>query len=92
VLAETAVAGICNVQSWYYPYRSAYGAPRTDTRNIPLQKTTLSDDDTRLSVVLPDGALVPGRVYALMLGSQIRGAAGESMATREAFYTLNRLK
>ncbi len=74
---------------YYYKYHSQYGSPKTDVTPVRVTGVEVSGDGLGVSLTLEK--LVPGRVYELRPDG-IQGVDGESLATRVAAYTLNRLK
>jgi hypothetical protein len=74
---------------YYYRYHAQYGSPKTDVTPARVTEVSVSDDGLRVLLTLEK--LVPGRVYELR-PSGIKGLDGETLATRIAAYTLNRLK
>ena len=74
---------------YYYLYHDQYGSPKTDITPARVKSVGLSEDRMRATLELEQ--LIPGRVYELR-PTGILGADGESLVTRLAAYTLNKLK
>ena len=71
-----------------YLYHASYGSPKTDLSPVAVSSVELSADGLRASLVVDP--LEEGWLYDLRPGT-IRGRDGDSLVTRIAAYTLNRL-
>jgi glucose/arabinose dehydrogenase len=74
---------------YYYRYHAQYGSPKTDITPAKVTSAVVSTDGLRVSLSLE--SLVPGRVYELR-PSNLKAADGTPLCTREAAYSLNRLR
>ena len=74
---------------YYYLYHSTYGSPKTDETPAKVTGVEVSEDGKKVRLTLDK--LVPGRVFDLR-PSGVLSADGAELCTRQAAYTLNRLK
>jgi hypothetical protein len=75
---------------WCYPYGIAYGSPRVDEADVPVERIEVSADRRALDVFLPVKTYKNCMVYYFHLG-KLRSAEGEELAHPEAWYTVQRL-
>jgi hypothetical protein len=75
--------------NYYYKYHSTYGSPKTDIRPVAIRQIKVSEDGRKVWLTVDQ--LTPRRVYELTPKS-IVAVDGEPLCTRQAAYTLNRLK
>jgi DNA polymerase IIIc chi subunit len=74
---------------YYYLYHSTYGSPKTGETPVKVTAVEVSEDGKKVRLTLEK--LVPGRVFDLR-PSGILSADGEDLCTRQAAYTVNRLR
>ena len=77
------------VRDWIYRPTAEYGGPKLDERLLPVTRIELSPDRRRVLLVL-DG-LAAGRVVHLEVVGPLADARGQTLWSREAWYTLNRI-
>lgn len=77
------------VSSYRYQPTSAYGGPRLDMKKLRITRIRTSTD--RATVSLTVAGLEAGRVYRIALSPGLKTAAGRSLWTLNAWYTLNRI-
>jgi hypothetical protein len=75
---------------WYYPYGIAYGSPRVDEVDVPVESVQISADHKTLDVTLPIKTYKNGMVYYFQLGS-LKAADGDELEHPEAWYTVQRI-
>jgi len=79
-----------NITQWFYRPTIDYGGPKIDERVLPIENIQVSDDRTRVQLVL--GGLQPNHVVYFRLNDEtMRSEAGRSLWTTESWYTLNRI-
>ncbi len=89
--ATAALADDYSLIHYYYRYHGEYGSPKTDVTPVRIEKVSVSEDARRVSLRLSD-PLLKDRVYELRPGRRIRSQDGESLVTKLAAYTVNRLR
>ena len=89
--ATAALAADYSLIHYYYRYHGEYGSPKTDVTPVRIEKVSVSEDARRVSLRLSD-PLLKDRVYELRPGRRIRSQDGESLVTKLAAYTVNRLR
>jgi len=77
------------VDDWRYRPTADYGGPKLDERTLPVRRVEVTPDRRRIRLAL-DGLEV-GRVLHLEVLGPWVDARGQSLWSREAWYTLNRL-
>jgi hypothetical protein len=77
------------VSSYRYEPTSEYGGPKLDPKRLKIKAIRASAD--RKTLALSVEGLEAGRVYRIMLSPEVKTAAGTSIWTRNAWYTLNRI-
>jgi cytochrome c len=77
------------VRDFTYRPTADYGGPKLDLRTLAVGRVTLSPDRRRIALALP--GLAAGRVLHLEVVGPLANARGESLWSREAWYTVNRL-
>lgn len=77
------------VSSYRYEPTSNYGGPKVDARRDRISGLRLSADRKTLAISV--AGLATGRVYRIMIAPEAKTAAGASLFTRNAWYTLNRI-
>lgn len=77
------------VSSYRYEPTSAYGGPKLEVRPERITALRLSAD--RRTLAMSIAGLAAGRVYRIMIAPEAKTAAGASLFTRNAWYTLNRI-
>jgi cytochrome c len=77
------------VRSFRYRPTAEYGGPKLDERALPVARVELAPDRRRVRLTL-DG-LTDGRVLHLEVVGALSDARGQTLWSREAWYTLNRV-
>jgi len=77
------------VLQWRYEPTAAYGGPKLDEEELPVQSASVSPD--RLRVFLEVEGLREGSVVHLRIAGPLKSASGRAPWTTEAWYTLNRI-
>lgn len=77
-----------SLQRYHYLYHASYGSPQVDHTPVAIQGIRISSDGRTVWLTVPE--LVTGRIYELHLDG-VRGASGDELLHRVAYYTLNRL-
>ena len=77
------------VTSYRYEPTAAYGGPKLDTRRERIASLRMSVDRKTLAIAVE--GLTAGRVYRIILASEVKTAVGAALATRNVWYTLNRI-
>jgi cytochrome c len=81
--------GDYRVSQWRYVPTGLYGGPKVDLEPLAVKSVTWSGDRTKAFLEL-DG-LKEGNVVHIWVNRGVISAAGESLWTTEAWYTLNRV-
>ncbi|MGC0208049.1 family 16 glycoside hydrolase [Streptomyces levis] len=91
VSEETAaqLAARYRVEQWRYTPTADYGGPKIAEERLAVRSATLSDDGR--TVRLRTDGLKPGHVVHVRSPRPFTSAAGESLWSTEAWYTLNAL-
>lgn len=76
------------MKSYTYQYHQVYGSDELFTKDVVIEKITVSDDGRRVRLVT--GPLRPMYVHEL-LAAGVRSTDGEPLAHPDAYYTLNRI-
>lgn len=79
------------VRRWHYRYSGDYGSPPIDEKAVIVTKSEVSADRKRITLTLPVETYPGGMVYHLLL-PPLESADGESLAHREAWYTVQRIE
>ena len=87
-LKAEITASDLTIQQWRYEATAAYGGPKIDLRNMPIQKITNSEDRAKINIQL--SGLKTGHVIYFKLSDQIMSATNQPLWSGEAWYTLNR--
>lgn len=83
---QAALPSAYEVERWHYKHQPRYGSPKFDETKIAVQAVRLSDDKTTARLTMP---LRPGTMYQFKVG--VAGADGSALATKTAWYSLNKL-
>ncbi|MEM6551141.1 MAG: ThuA domain-containing protein [Planctomycetota bacterium] len=75
------------VQQWRYRPTSAYGGPKFDRESLPVSAAEVADDGLSVRLTLP--GMKSDRV--IHLNFRARSAAGQTIWSPEAWYTMNRI-
>ena len=75
---------------FYYEYHQAYGSKQFDVKEIGVKSISLSDDKTKVHVVLDD--MKAGYVYEMRLGEIINANKSKRVLNNLVCYSLNQLK
>ncbi len=73
------------INHWHYYYGPKYGSPKEDKTTPEIKSVTALN---RKTVRIKLDTLVTKEVYYIKLNN-IKSADGDSLATNEAYYTLN---
>ncbi|MDI9858487.1 DUF7133 domain-containing protein [Flectobacillus roseus] len=75
---------------FYYEYHQAYGSKQFDVKEIGVKSISLSDDKTKVHVVLDE--MKAGYVYEMRLGEIINANKSKRVLNNLVCYSLNQLK
>lgn len=77
------------VQQWRYEGTAGYGGPKLDLKNLAIQEMTISPNQQRMTLRIR--GLKEEHVVYFRLPGDLISAAGKSLWSSEAWYTLNRI-
>jgi len=75
------------IQQWWYQRTPAYGGPKMDLEKLKVTRVDISKDRKRIFLEIP--GLKKGHVVYFSLSQNLHSAAGQSLWSSEAWYTLN---
>jgi cytochrome c len=78
------------VEDWSYRPTPDYGGPKRDLRELPVTEARVSSG--RREILLRIADLAAGRVVHIEVAPEVSGPDGTGLWTREAWYTLNRMR
>jgi cytochrome c len=78
------------VRQWFYLPTADYGGPKRDERALTVTTVEVSEDRTKARLTI-DGMQAGHLVYFRLNDATMRSAAGRSLWSTEAWYTLNRV-
>lgn len=89
--ADTKVdPAMCRVKRYHYVYSGAYGSPKADEREVPVQSVELSSDRKTLTMKFPVETHPLGMVYEFTF-TPLTADDGERLVHGEAWYTVHRI-
>lgn len=83
--AASVSDGALQAESWSYRYSDAYGSDKIGLKSVPIEKASLSEDGTRLSVAIERR---PSTVVAIDFGA-LSSASSRSVTSGRVYYTVN---